>query len=243
MATLDELKETYVNSLTESLIGDEGVLSEIPQTSVRSDIISNVKVKIDELMPEGEGVQFIDTNDTDTLDVLIDRVLDEAGWYVLSTVPLHILDGVSDYDIGLYDNEDGTGYVLLPGDFIRLCSFKMTEWATSVTVTNLETDVVYQHQKYRATRGGVNNPVVVLRQKKVLGVPKRILEYYSLPENSTPEIEHFIYIPKQLAENIQGNLSNAVEWACVWKVLEITERREQAKIAFQNIETSYKNLL
>jgi hypothetical protein len=107
-----------------------------------------------------------------------------------------------------YSRSDGTGCVLLPGDFYRLTSFRMRGWQRAVYVAEEETEVTAQVQANEYVRGNYELPVCTLAPYAPLyeGMAAegngRMLRYYSLPRNREHRIEFGFYVPvtKDIAE-------------------------------------------
>lgn len=218
-------------------------------TAPRMERISGIKVKIDEMMPEGEGTQFSvedDTNNTNVLDLYINSRLDPAAVVLHQIAPLSKINGKASTATAVA-NADNSGYVILPSDFIRLKAFKMVGWLTDVSKAFSTEDTIYKKQKSVYIRGGKVKPVCILNEAMidVGGIPTvtKILEYYSLEEEDSHNIEKFIYIPEVAAENIQANLTDALEWICAKNILQITGRtKEDIDMAEKNIQTCFVNL-
>lgn len=148
----------------------------------RLTLIGTVKLKIDELQPQQEGVQFIDVSSEDisnVLDLYINGLLDEAAKHILQTAPLHVIiptDGSDVTPVPSDGSPAGTptstfGYVILPSDYLRFASYKMNTWLQEVTKPITITDKKYKQQKYTATRGRISKPVVALNSIKVTSTP------------------------------------------------------------------------
>ena len=211
----------------------------------RLTLINYVKAKLDEIVPEGEGVQFAvegDVNISDPLNLLINAILDEAAKRVLLNAPLHVLDPVkSATTSGTADPADSKiGYIQLADNFVRLVSLKMAEWKREVTNAIDASDKRYRVQRNKYTRGGLCKPVAVFSFRTIESVNKRVLEYYSVDSSHT--IEWLYYIQETSAQNIQSNLVDALTWVAAGMILQITERVDLAKVAFEQEQLSYQNL-
>jgi hypothetical protein len=211
----------------------------------RLTLINYVKAKLDEIIPEGEGVQFAiedDVNISDPLNLLINAILDEAAKRVLLNAPLHVLDPVKSATAsGTADpGDDKIGYIPLADNFVRLVSLKMTEWKREVTQAINAGDKRYRVQKNKYTRGGLCKPVAVFSFRTIEDEHKRVLEYYSVDSSHT--IEWLYYIQETSAQDIQLNLIDALTWVAAGMVLQITERVDLAKVAFEQEQLSYQNL-
>jgi hypothetical protein len=264
MEELNKQRENYKEALYNLLANIQPVDGGGNISVKRFHLIGMVKVKIDELMPEGQGVEFEVqdlVNTSDTIDVIINSFLDPSAKFIHKIAPLSYIDGVScetyqePPEIGepegtlhvAYPN--GTGYVVLPDDYIRLQSFKMILWERDVDTAISMVDPKYKQQKNIYTRGGLSKPVCVITRKAISGEVKKVLEYYSVPEEDEEEdllnheIEQFIYVPEVAAEDVQENLTDALTWCCAAKVLETSGRSEASKTAYAHMQLSLENLM
>lgn len=101
-------------------------------------------------------------------DELLEKLMDGSVENMLRNAPIHLLPPIkvnvaSVSFVHEKDLANGTGYIALPADFIRLSSFKMAAWQRPVVDVISMTNPLFDMQKNRATRGGVNKPVVVIR--------------------------------------------------------------------------------
>ena len=171
----DKEKQDYTQAFYElmlSLLSSSG--GNLDLSAPRLTLIGSVKLKIDELQPQQEGVQFIDITSTDVsnvLDLYINGLLDESAKHILQTAPLHVILPTDGSSVTVNDNGDGTGYLLLPEDYIRFVAFKMSGWLQEVTQPIVTTDPKYKMQKYSPTRGGLAKPVAALNSIKVTNIP------------------------------------------------------------------------
>lgn len=169
MSIADE-RVQYEAALAEILAGLGGSsIGDIPPE--RMVLINYTKVKLDELIPQGEGVVFSlssDANITNPTDLLVNSQMDECTKDICLSAPTSILTPtVHAGTVVPFGTGDKTGYIVLPGSFLRLSSFKMTDWKTDVAIPITTTDPKYKKQKYSVTRGGINKPVAVLNWKNV----------------------------------------------------------------------------
>lgn len=217
--------------------------------ATRLNIINLVKAKLDEIMPEGEGLTFsLETspNVSNPLDLLISAILDEAAKNTLMMAPFHILEP-TDAEIAagedlVVDDYGETGYVVLPANFLRLVSFKMEDWERPVNVPLQLTSPEYQMQKNKFIRGGVSKPAVAIAWRIGTEAPQKVLEYYSVPVESDHAIEHFLYVPETLAEDVQSNLLDTMTWIAAAKILTITGQLELGAKAMEQVALSLNNL-
>lgn len=249
MGVLGEERVQFEQALADLLaLYGSGSVGSITPSRLR--VINLVKAKIDEIVPEGEGIIFTlesEPNISNPLDLLISAVLDEAAKQTLLMAPLSLLEPtISNETTGVQlttDDYGKTGYIVLPENFLRLISFKMTEWERPANIPVQVTSAEYFMQKNKFVRGGISKPVVAITWK-ALGTPtpepKKILEYYSV--KTAHGIDHFHYVPETLAEDVQSNLVDTMTWICAAKILLITERPEHAAKAQEQVAFTLNNL-
>lgn len=251
MSSLDENRvqfEAALKTLLESIdAGGTGVVSGTILPA-RLTIINYVKAKLDELVPEGEGISFALSsapNISNPLDLLINAHLDEATKDVILSAPLSVLFPTAQAGSGTPFTDTKTGYIVLESNFLRLSSFKMLDWKREVKVPITSLDPAYKKQAYSFLRGGINKPVAVLNWKSI-GSPasiQRILEYYSV--DTSHVIDKLFYIPEQYAEDfltVNPNLLDSLAWMCAGKIMQITGMVKEAEMAQQRVSQSYLNL-
>lgn len=106
--------------------------------------------------------------DTLELDELIKSKIVDAARVVTSRAPSHLLDAGKAMSgsiawpggkVGF-----GEGQIKLPDDFLRLLSFKMSDWSTSVADPITEDDPLYllQSSPLAAVRGNPRRPIVAI---------------------------------------------------------------------------------
>jgi len=132
---------------------------------------------------------------------------------------------------------EGTGYVIVPDDYLELYSFRMTGWKTDCIEAPEETALINRKQANEFTRGTAQRPVCVIRTTMYNGTVKRALHYYSLPstaDGSNQTIEKALYIPNVTT---LGNTINVTEqgaeplcWISAATILTTLEKEQTAKI-------------
>lgn len=236
--TFEQVLEAYIEQFTSGGGGSGTIPAD------RLSIINAVKAKVDELIPEGEGVTITYTSESEPnisnpLDIFINVVMDEVAKELLLMAPLHVLEPTVTTPTPtqiLSDDWGKTGYIPLPSDFLRLQSFLMSEWERPVTVPITTLDPLYDLQKNKFVRGGVAKPVAVITWN---GTTK-VLEYYSVQSAHT--LGHFRYIPETLPEDVQDNLFDSLTWLIAEKVLQITGQQELAKVAYEKTYLCFKDM-
>jgi len=250
MASISTEQISFEQALANLLAAYEAGTGSGTIIATRLTLINLVKAKLDEIIPEGEGVQFSvegDVNISDPLNLLINAILDEAANKTLLDAPLHILDPVnSDVTAGTAEGDESdnhTGYIPLADNFLRFVSLKMADWKREVTEPITTRDKRYRVQRNKYTRGGVAKPVAVFSYRTIgdeTPEQKRVIEYYSI--DSSHNIDWFYYIQETAAEDIQSNLVPSLSWTAAGIILQITERPELAKIAFEQEILNFPNI-
>lgn len=121
----------------------------------RDEIKTIVKQKLDE-------VSHFDTFQVDSVE-FIETFLDSAAEKILLTVPLHTIPPDDFSNQNQNARSDGSGYIALPSDFLRLSSFQMTEWDRPVIKAIGTEHPIYNLQKNLITRGKPSKPICVIR--------------------------------------------------------------------------------
>ena len=144
-------------------------------------VIGDVRQVLEHGREDGDLLMWGDP-DAASLEAVITSHIEDGVRMVHCAAPLHLLDGGVDFsasDVAWDDTERGTGYVLLPRDFMRLVSFRMEGWQRPVSEPLTEGDAAYlaQSSPYLGLRGNPERPVCALVQRPV-GL---VLEFYSAP--------------------------------------------------------------
>lgn len=192
----------------------------------RQELINMVKTKIDELTPldalPASGIGFSDK----PVDTFSDHLLDESAKEVLMQAPVSRLR-VEACRTQAVASDDGSGYVAVPDDFLRLVEFKMTEWKRPVNVAYNEGSTVALRQYNCFIRGGCCKPVCVFAHRN----GTLILEYYSV--RMEHKLEHFLYVPVVAAEDLPVDLQDVTTWWCASRILQITGKATGAQQAYE----------
>lgn len=166
-----------------------------------NNIIRDVKVCIDE---NAESEKLLLSKDIDTLtfsDIIKSKIL-EAVRIVHNSAPFYLLEhGHSFSNHEIYWKEKESGFILLPNDFMRLVSFKMSDWSKVVhtIITPEDKEYEWQRQPIKALRGTADRPAVAIVSRE----EGLALEFYSCKSESA-HIENAIYIPLPAIDNHDG---------------------------------------
>lgn len=154
-------------------------------------IARDVRVAMDE---NKTSEQLIADEDIDTLslDDIVRSKIVEAVRRVVTEAPVHLLDGGVPFGDAVYWRGKGSGWTLLPDDFMRLLIFKMSDWERPVYEPITAADPQYQLQfsRYKGLRGNPQKPVVAI----VSRAEGRVLELYSCKDTDAT-VEQAVYIP------------------------------------------------
>lgn len=182
----------------------------------RTALINQVKSKIDELSPSTAMIVNVGQEDSKPIDTIIGDLLDESAKEVLLKAPIHRLPATSSANAATADAGDSTiGIIDVPTDFLRLVELKMTQWKRPVTELQQQGSKIAERQYNKYLRGGTVKPVAVLSHRAT----KLVIEYFSVETVHT--VERFLYIKKDVAENIPEILQDALCWICASRVLSV----------------------
>lgn len=138
--------------------------------------------------------QLIGDEDIDTLSLneIIRSKIVEAVRRVITVAPVYLLDGGVPFGDSVFWRSKGSGWTLLPDDFLRLIIFKMSDWERPVyqPITAADPEYQLQHSRYKGLRGNPQKPVVAI----VSRAEGRVLELYSCKDRNAT-VEQAIYMP------------------------------------------------
>lgn len=132
--------------------------------------------------------------DIDTLNVdeIIRSNIVKAVRNVHNAAPVFLLEQGHTMGGGLYWNGDGSGWLLLPDDFMRFVVFQMSDWSRPVyePLTPDDAEYAWQHSRWKGVRGTPEKPVcaVAVRQEG------KVLEFWSC-KTEEAYVLNGVYIP------------------------------------------------
>jgi hypothetical protein len=195
----------------------------------RKTIIQKVTVKLDEYASFGQGliVSALNVN-AKPIEEYIDTLLDECTEELELTVPIHLLP-LSKLDItNLISITDNVATIKLPFEYLKLAYLKFPCWERPINKVISESHPLYAVQKNEYTRGGFAKPVVVI--KKELITNKKLLECYTVQNDTTNLSPDLAYIKIMIPDQIPDNLVPVLSSLCAQKVMIITGRTDLANI-------------
>ena len=201
------------------------------------DLKSAIRVALDQNMTSD---QLFETEDIDTLslDEIIESKIADAARIVENEAPQHRLEGGEPFgDSVVWDSRQGygPGYVILPDDFLRLVSFKMSDWDIAVTTPITADDPLYfaQRSRFPGVRGNPQAPVVAITTRPV----GTVLEFFSCTAGPGTNVAwaRYIPIPKITAGQIpiSSPLRDAVVYYAASMVAELIGQADLA-VRLQN---------
>lgn len=155
------------------------------------DIVRDVRRAIDE---NSHGGSLLAEGDNETLDLdeLIRSKVTEAVRRVHMAAPVHLLESGHNFGEEVYWEGDGSGFVLLPDDFMRLVTFSMSDWERPLHHALVPTDPEYAlcRSRWKGLRGTPQTPRCVLTRK-----PEGLaLEFYTC-RSEDAYVSHGVYLP------------------------------------------------
>lgn len=174
----------------------------------------------------------------------VDEQLPIAANEVLLSAPIHKLYARTFQSPHTSKNEDGTGDINLPNDFLRLHTLKMKEWSVPVHVTISMDHPLYRNQLNKYTRGHGDKPVAVLSHVVTTTpmVHYSLLTYYSVKTDHT--VEKLLYIKMfDLADSYDDLVAELIALNCVKKIYEIFGNAEQATVMTSEIQNVQNKML
>lgn len=191
------------------------------------------------------GTQMMIGSDMSKVNLYIEDLYPAAWRRALKILPLTWFETKSfASSTKVVDAPDGTGFIVLPDDFLLLSSFKMRGWKKPCLTAEEETPIINSIQSNEYTRGTPQRPVCVLRFSIITerngdvftDVHKKSLHYYSLPKTAdtgTHVIEQALYVPnvKVMPDDFgfSDNLIEPLAYICASTVLTSFEKSDAAK--------------
>lgn len=165
-----------------------------------AEIVKDVKIALDENMTS-EGLLALEDVETLSMEEIIESKVVEAVRRVESSAPVNMLESGQNLVDAIFWKEKGSGFVVLPGDFMRLMVFKMSDWERVVTDAITVDDPIYakQSSRYKGIRGNKQKPVCAIVNRP----EGRVLEFYSC-DNESATMEMGVYRPYPKIDEYKG---------------------------------------
>lgn len=158
-------------------------------------LVREAKVAIDENV-SSEALAVLNDLDTLTLDEIIRSKVEDAARLVEEGAAHHLLDAGKPFGASVeWESQEGygAGKVTLPNDFLRLITFRMSDWFKPVTEPITTEDPLYSQQssRYLGVRGNPERPVVAITH----GVAGQVLEFYACSAGPGVRVSVARYLP------------------------------------------------
>lgn len=131
-----------------------------------------------------------------TLDEIIKSKIEHGARVVESNAPVWLLDSGKPLSGSITFSSQvgkGRGRLQLPDDFMRLITFKMSDWERAVTEPITESDprYLFQSSRFAGLRGNPQKPVVAIISEPT-GL---VLEFWSCTGGSSVVLQRGRYLP------------------------------------------------
>lgn len=165
-----------------------------------NDLVEEVRITIDQNRKDGSYLES-DTDNMELNEIIRTKLVDSAR-FILESAPIDMVEPAKMEipQAAQYMQTDGSGYIVLPPDFLRLIYFKMLSWNKGVTNVAEEGSNIALMQHCLFTRGTPLKPICVLSHDMS---GNRILEYYTVGFNTESKckqrdhrIDRALYIQK-----------------------------------------------
>lgn len=160
----------------------------------------DVRIAIDE---NKTSEQLIRDEDIDTLSLneVIRSKIEEAVRRVETSAPVYLLEEGHEFGEAVYWEDNGSGWVLLPDDFMRLIAFRMSDWERTCYNAISVDDPLYdlQSSRYKGIRGNVQKPVCAVVNR----AEGKVLEFFSC-NSEDAYVNRATYIPYPKIDDEDG---------------------------------------
>lgn len=147
--------------------------------------------------------QLLKDEDIDTLSLeeIIRSKIEEGARRVELNAPTHFLEEGHHFGDSICRGEMGSGWILLPDDFMRLIAFRMSDWERTVYAAVSSDDPIYTRQssRYPGIRGNIQKPVCAIVNRP----EGKVLEFYSC-KNENAQIDRATYLPYPTIDENDG---------------------------------------
>lgn len=200
----------------------------------RADLLDLIKVKMDEVSPFTENELISET--------FADEFIDKASDEVLLKVPLTLIAPDDMPTTEQVENTDGTGFIPVPSDYLRLHSFKMEEWDEAVNITITEQHPKFKLQKFTTTRGKPSKPIVVDMNYKIshTGSAVRVLKYISVCSSHTVTYAYYVKSLGAAFTSIADKLADVTAYQAAGNIFLSQGIAEQAKAMYLKVDEFIK---
>lgn len=202
------------------------------------DIIRDVRITINE-NANSEALAGIGDVDTLELDELIRSKVADAATWVEKRAPVYLLGTGAPFADSLYWDDEagiGSGYTILPDDFMRLIRFRMSDWKTTVfnAISADDPNYLVQSSEFAGLRGNPERPMCAIVSR-----PEGLaLEFFSCVSGEECKVDSAQYMPYPIIDmddniDISEQCYHAIVDCCAGMVFESLNNSSQAEIFFK----------
>lgn len=155
------------------------------------EITRDVRIALDQNMASDPLVLIGDVDTLAINDIIKSKIV-EAVKRIHSEAPTHLLDGGHNFGEEIFWKGDGTGWILLPENFMRFVVFQMDDWERPVffPINTDDTEYELQSSRFKGIRGNPQRPVCAISIRP----EGRVLEFYSCKSNDA-KVSRAVYLP------------------------------------------------
>lgn len=197
------------------------------------DIVKDVRVVLDRNM-SSSALAALGDIDTLSLDEIVkSKIIDSVRTVEMEAPLVRLGPGIPFGESIAWDTQEGigSGYVLLPPDFLRLIAFQMTDWKRAVyeAITPADPKYQLQHSQFPGIKGNPEKPVVALVNKPI----GMALEFFSCMGGQGTAIAIASYMPEPRIIEEKIHIPHLLKEAAVYHAAYLTavtmEETEQAE--------------
>lgn len=183
------------------------------------DLVREARIAIDR---NANSTPLASLGDVDTLtvDEIIRSKVEDAARLVEENAAHELLDAGKPFAASVtWENNVagyGAGRVMLPDDFMRLVTFRMSDWYRPVTEAITEEHPIYsmQSSRYAGVRGNPQRPVVAI----VHGTAGKELEFYACSAGPGVRVDKARYLPLPKVVDGEIDLCPKLQRAVVYRM-------------------------
>lgn len=181
-----------------------------------SEIVTLVRTKYDEI-GLNESDMMDTTQDSANLDTVIRSCIASAYRFAVTGADLSMLEGKQYTGATLTIDSNGVGHVLLPADFLRGVTFRLSSWQSSASDIITEDSPEYRMQSDPWACGTYQQPVVALVQT----ASGRELEFYKA-KSAVDTLKSFVYMPEWDDSSESVDIPDLIAEAFIYYVAGLT---------------------
>lgn len=183
------------------------------------DLVREARIAIDRNC-NSEPLAALGDVDTLTVDEILRSKVEDAARLVEESAAHELLDSGKPFATSVTWENDVAGYgagrVSLPPDFLRLVTFRMSDWYRPVTEAITEESPIYpmQSSRYAGVRGNPQRPIVAI----VHGESGQVLEFYSCSAGPGVRVSNAKYIPLPTIKDGEIDLCPKLQRSIVYRM-------------------------